>query len=108
MAPVQDSPGSPPHPPAVAARPTNTLAIVSLVLGVASYFALPVIGAIAAVVTGHLARGQIRRTGEDGAGLALAGLVLGYIHLALAAIGIVILVIVLIAVGGFLISRQGH
>src|SRR5262245_13274649 len=111
MAPVQHPPGPPPPPPppAMAARPpTNTLAIVRLVLGIASYFALPLIGAIAAVVTGHLARGQIRRTGEDGAGLALAGLVLGYIHIALAAIGIAILVVVLIAVGGYVLSRQGH
>ena len=39
-------------------------------------------GAIVAIVTGHLARREIRRTAERGSGLATAGLVLGYLHLA--------------------------
>jgi hypothetical protein len=33
---------------------------------------------IPAIVLGHVARHQIRRTGEQGAGLALAGLILGW------------------------------
>jgi len=49
---------------------TNTLAVASLV----SAFFVP----IAAIVLGHLAISQIRRTGEQGRGLAVAGLVLGY------------------------------
>ena len=52
--------------------PTNGLAIGSLVCGL--------LGAAApAVILGHLARGQIRRTGERGDGMAIAGLVLGWI-----------------------------
>jgi hypothetical protein len=58
----------------------NTLAVVSLVLGIVSYFALPVIGAIGAIICGHLARAEIKRTGEAGDGMAVAGLVLGYLH----------------------------
>src|ERR1700737_152328 len=61
---------------------TNTLAIVSLVSGIISWFMVPVIGGIVAVVTGHMARGQIRRTGEQGGILATVGLILGYLHLA--------------------------
>jgi Domain of unknown function (DUF4190) len=87
------------QPPYTVAQPTNTLAIVSLVFGIGSYVVLPVIGAIVAVITGHMARGQIRQTGEGGSGLALAGLILGYVHLALAVIGIVILVIVAVFAG---------
>ncbi len=34
------------------------------------------------MVLGHVARGQIRRTGEGGSGLAMAGLILGYAHIA--------------------------
>jgi hypothetical protein len=67
---------------------------VSLVAGCAQIF-FWFFGAIAAIVTGHIARHQIRRTGENGAGMALAGLILGYIGLALsilASVGIVILV----------------
>ncbi len=69
---------------------TNTLAVVSLVTGIVSYLALPFIGAIVAIICGHLARKEIRATGEAGDGLALAGLVLGYLHF-----------LVLCLVGGF-------
>ena len=44
---------------------------------------------IPAVVLGHMARGQIRRTGEQGAGMALAGLILGWIG-----VGFTVLVVV--------------
>ena len=66
---------------------TNGLALASLVCGLAPFvFGPPV--AIPAIVFGHVARRQIKRTGEQGAGLALAGLLLGW--------AMVILVIVLI------------
>jgi uncharacterized protein DUF1707/uncharacterized protein DUF4190 len=69
---------------------TNGLAVASLACGLAQ-FAFGPLATIPAIVLGHMARSQIRRTGEQGAGLALAGLVLGW--------GAVILGIVLIAVG---------
>lgn len=53
------------------APPTNTLAILALVLG----FVVPIGG----IICGHIALGQIKRTGEGGRGLALAGLILGYV-----------------------------
>ena len=40
------------------------------------------IGGIVAVITGHVGHGQIKQSGESGAGMATAGMVLGYIHLA--------------------------
>lgn len=80
-------PGPPPpgYPPA-AQRRTNPLAIVSLVAGLVQFVCLFVVGAVTAIVTGHLARRAIRRSGgaEGGDGLALAGLVLGYVGVALA------------------------
>lgn len=78
---------------------TNGLAVVSLVFGIISWFLCPVLGAIIAVITGHVARGQIRRTGESGSGLAIAGLVLGYFHLVAA---VLVLVVWLILLGGLL------
>ncbi|MEV7772044.1 DUF1707 domain-containing protein [Kitasatospora sp. NPDC086791] len=54
------------------ARPTNVLAVVSLVFSL-SFFSLP------AVVTGHIARSQIRRRNMDGDWAAVLGLVLGYL-----------------------------
>jgi len=59
-------------------RRTNGLAVASLACGVGQVF-FWFIAAIPAVVLGHMARRQIRQTGEDGAGLALAGLILGWI-----------------------------
>jgi hypothetical protein len=38
--------------------------------------------AIPAVILGHVARGQIRRTGERGHGMATTGLVLGWLGIA--------------------------
>ena len=76
---------------AIAGRPTNTLALVSLVTALIAPFGhVTGVGGftliIVSIVTGHMARAQIRRTGEDGATLALIGLVISYIHLALTAL----------------------
>ncbi|MBA8886450.1 hypothetical protein FHW12_000641 [Dokdonella fugitiva] len=65
---------------------TSTTAVLSLVFGIVCWFALPFIGAVAAVICGHLARGEIRRAPPgtiEGDGMAIAGLVLGWVHLAL-------------------------
>ena len=63
--------------PAPVVKRTNSLAVAALVCGVAEFFTLG-LTAIPAVILGHMARGQIRRTGEHGRGLALAGLILGW------------------------------
>ena len=66
-------------------RTTNTLAVLSLVFGLLGMVGgIPSAGVInlAAIVMGHMARSQIRQNpNEDGAGMALAGLIMGYIGL---------------------------
>jgi hypothetical protein len=69
------------YPPVMPAPPTNGLAIGSMVCGIAEIFTLG-FAAIPAVILGHLARGQIKRTGERGDGMAIAGLILGYLGIA--------------------------
>jgi len=64
----------------------NVLAIISLV---SAFFV-----SLAAVICGHIALSQIKKTGEKGRGLAIAGLVLGYLGL----IGTIIFVVVVILV----------
>jgi hypothetical protein len=64
----------------------NVLAIVSLV---SAFFI-----SLVAIITGHIALSQIRKTGEKGRGLAIGGLVLGY----LGVVAAIIVVIVWIAV----------
>jgi hypothetical protein len=65
------------------------MAIISLIAGVLAWVALPLIGALVAVICGHLARKEISESGGrlTGQGLALAGLILGYVQLALALFG---------------------
>jgi hypothetical protein len=69
---------------------TNGLAIASAIVGGVSWFICPFIGAISAVVMGHVAKGEIRRTHEGGWGWATAGQVLGYAHLAVYGLFLVI------------------
>ena len=71
-------------PPATYAYspPTNSLAVASLVTGILSWLLCPFVGAVLAVIFGHVARGQIKQRGEGGGGMAIAGLVLGYVYLA--------------------------
>ena len=73
---------------------TNGLAVASLACGVAQ-FAFGPLATIPAIVLGHMARSQIKRTGEQGAGLALAGLVLGW---AAAILGVLFILFALVVV----------
>lgn len=77
-------------PVATSVTKTNGFAIASLVCGLAQLVFGP-LATLPAIVFGHVARGQIKRTGEQGAGLALAGLILGW---AAAILGILLLVVV--------------
>lgn len=69
--------------PAVAPGLAETcgLAIWSLVLGILSFCCFGIFSAIPAVICGHVALGQIRRAAGalSGSGLAIAGLVTGYV-----------------------------
>jgi len=56
---------------------TNSLARASLVLGVAEFFTMG-LTAIPAIICGHMAKKEMRQTGQRGDGLATSGLVLGY------------------------------
>jgi len=56
---------------------TNSLARASLVLGVAEFFTMG-LTAIPAIICGHMAKREMRLTGQRGDGLATSGLVLGY------------------------------
>ncbi|MGC5017079.1 DUF4190 domain-containing protein [Micromonospora sp. DT47] len=76
------------HAPATGGqvRGTNVMAILSLVFA----FVFSPVG----IVFGHIAKKQIRRTGEQGNGLATAGLVLSYIFTILGILWIIFVFVV--------------
>jgi hypothetical protein len=69
--------GGPPGPPTYQAK-TNGLAIAAMILGILGFFTCGVTSVLA-LILGHVASGQIKRTGENGQGMALAGIILGWI-----------------------------
>ena len=79
--------------------------MVSLVAGIGSFFAHVIPGAggftvaLVAVITGYMARNQIKQTGERGMGLATAGMIIGIAHLALIALVVVALIVAIFVLG---------
>ncbi|MEV0619935.1 DUF4190 domain-containing protein [Nonomuraea sp. NPDC050404] len=69
--------GPPPY-----SRPTNGMAVASLVLGIIGLVGCG-ITSIPGVILGHIALNRIKRTGEEGSGMAVGGLVTSYITVVL-------------------------
>jgi len=59
----------------------NTLSVVSLASALTGF------GVVAAIITGHISLAQIKRTGQNGRVLALSGVILGYVSIALWILG---------------------
>lgn len=89
-APHMTDPNFPADMPSFPAAPTmqktNTLAIVALI----SAFIVPLAG----IITGHMALSQIKKTGQPGHGLALAGTVLGYVFTVMSIIVVIVMIII--------------
>jgi Domain of unknown function (DUF4190)/Domain of unknown function (DUF1707) len=77
----------------VGQQATNKMAIASLVCGIGQLLAGFPAG-IAAIILGHRARRRIRETGQRGDGMAVTGLVLGYVG----TVGLLLLVLLFVAV----------
>lgn len=100
--------GHAPHAPPPHFQPhpgTNGFAIAALILGIVAW----PIGSILALIFGHMAKKQIDATGglQGGRGMAIAGIVLGWIGVA----ALIALIIVFLAVGvsgGFDDATEAH
>jgi hypothetical protein len=91
-----------PEPPTAPRAPTplyspapsshvSGLAVASLVLGVGGLVLLPLLGSILALILGYMARRNIRQHPDElsGDGIALAGIVTGWIGVTLALLGLI-------------------
>ncbi|MBB4908948.1 DUF4190 domain-containing protein [Actinophytocola algeriensis] len=86
--------GQPPYPyPYPPTRSTNGMAIASMVLGIVWVYW---IGSILALIFGYVALKEIRQSKQAGEGMAIAGIVLGWIG-----IGVLVIVLLLVATRGF-------
>lgn len=77
-------------PPPGYGQQSSSLAVISLISGIASFFLVPLLGAIAAVITGNMAKKEIRQsmgrmTGES---MATWGMILGWVNIAFSVIGL--------------------
>ena len=81
------------------ALPTSGFSVASLVLGIVGLTMMPIIASIPAVIFGHMARAEIKKSEGNlgGDGMAVAGLITGYISLILWSLLIVVMVVMLIA-----------
>lgn len=96
------------EPTAVYRPPMHVLAIVSLVLSISGLMpVLPVVGSIAGIVTGMIARKEIRAAPGQytGDGLARAGIILGWIGLALGVLAVCGILLFIFPIGGSVIHQ---
>jgi peptidyl-prolyl cis-trans isomerase B (cyclophilin B) len=90
-------PGGAGYPPP---RGTNGMAIASLVC---AFLFFPL-----GIVFGHLALSQIKRTKEDGHGLAVAGLVISYVVAVLTVLAVILIVVIYVGFAALLIGTAGR
>lgn len=94
--PLPTPPPPAPLPPHVPATQTSGMAVASLVMGLAGWTIIPFIGSVLAIVFGYAARKEIRQRPDElsGEGMAVAGLVLGWIM-----VGLSVLALCLVGIG---------
>jgi uncharacterized Zn finger protein (UPF0148 family) len=94
MLPAPPKPPPPPPPPVARTTTVQTsgMAIASLVMGIAGWTLFPLLGSILAIVLGYAARREIRQRPDQltGDGMAIAGLVLGWLMVGLSVLGLIV------------------
>ena len=78
----------------------STMAMISMIAGIVGWVLAPLIGSLVAIITGHMAKREIRESAGQlgGDGMATAGLVLGYLQI-IPSILCICAVVVMLAAG---------
>jgi hypothetical protein len=73
-------------------------AVASMVTGILGWTLVPLLGSVAAIITGHLAKKEINesRGAIGGSSMATAGLILGYVQLGFVVIAIAFAIILMV------------
>ncbi|HNR01616.1 MAG TPA: DUF4190 domain-containing protein [Anaerolineaceae bacterium] len=76
----------------------SSLALASLITGILGWTILPLLGSVAAIVTGHLGKKEVREShgALAGEGMATAGLILGYIQIGFFVLGLIAAIVLLL------------
>lgn len=76
----------------------SNLAIASLITGILGWILVPVLGSLAAIVTGHLANKEINESNGmlSGKGMATAGLILGYVQIGFIVLALITVIVLII------------
>lgn len=85
-------------------QPGEGYAIASLVCGIVAYLVVPLLGALLAVIFGHLSRAQSKAAGAATPGMAIVGLVLGWVQLA--GVALILLLLVVVCLFGLVITSM--
>ena len=97
-APVQQPTGFPPPPgiPIARPKPNEGSAIASLIMGIAAFLVCPLVLGVLAIVFGYIGKRNIEDSGGTlgGEAFAVAGIILGWINLAIVAIVAIIILAV--------------
>ena len=94
---------------------TNVLSILSLVLSIISILTWAICFLVApafslpAIICGHIGLAQIKKANppQEGKGMAIAGLIVGYLNMAVMIIGLVIFLL-FVGVAGFAAYLEGQ
>lgn len=90
--------------------PSSTLAVVSLISAILGFTFAPVIGTIVALITGYMARSETRAIPPkaSGDGLATAGIIMGWVQVALLVIGICCTIAYFVFIVGLVATSGGQ
>lgn len=75
----------------------SSYATISLISGILAWLGVFGLGGVLAVIFGHIAKKEIRTADVpvDGEGMATAGLILGYLNIAVTVIGFILAILVI-------------